>query len=105
MLPGALSREPTRARETEVEDGFRIIDNGKLDDPARGAPSRGPHPHAPRLPRSHNHQVRLSRMAQRLLRENLDLIDETVQATPESSDLFMQHPRERDRVSCARSCR
>jgi [protein-PII] uridylyltransferase len=35
------------------------------------------------------HQVRLSRMTQRLIRENLNLMDETLRASPAVSEMFM----------------
>jgi len=85
VMPGSTDRTDERP----VEDGFTIAEHQLLI------------PHAAHLREdpirvlrvfeiAERHQVRLSRMAQRLLRENLGLLDEKLRETSEVSDLFMQ---------------
>jgi [protein-PII] uridylyltransferase len=85
VMPGSADRTDERP----VEDGFTIAEQQLLI------------PHAAHLREdpirvlrvfeiAQRHQVRLSRMAQRLLRENLGLLDEKLRETSEVSDLFMQ---------------
>ena len=85
VMPGSTDRTDERP----VEDGFTIAEHQLLI------------PHAAHLREdpirvlrvfeiAQRHQVRLSRMAQRLLRENLGLLDEKLRETSEVSDLFMQ---------------
>jgi [protein-PII] uridylyltransferase len=73
----------------EIEDGFRILNDQLII------------PHAAHLREdplrilrvfliAQRRQVGLSRMAGRLVRENLSLIDESVRSSPEASMLFMQ---------------
>lgn len=85
VIPGP----PVRAPEQQVEDGFMISGEQLLI------------PHAAHLREdpirilrvfeiAQRHQVRLSRIAQRLLRENLGLFDEALRESPEASELVMQ---------------
>ena len=77
------------ADSLEIEDGFRILNDQLII------------PHAAHLREdplrilrvfliAQRHQVGLSRMAGRLIRENLSLLDEPVRSSPEASMLFMQ---------------
>ena len=73
----------------EIEDGFRVLNDQLII------------PHAAHLREdplrilrvfliAQRHQLGLSRMAQRLIRENLSLLDEPVRSSSEASKLFMQ---------------
>jgi len=77
------------ADQIEVEDGFHLLNDQLLI------------PHVAHLREdplrilrvfliAQRHQVGLSRMAQRLIRENLSLLGEPVRSSPEASELFMQ---------------
>jgi [protein-PII] uridylyltransferase len=77
------------ADQVEVEDGFHVLNDQLLI------------PHAAHLREdplrllrvfliAQRNQVGLSRMAQRLMRENLSLLDEPVRSSAEASELFMQ---------------
>jgi len=93
VMPGSTDRGDERS----IEDGFTISGQQLLI------------PHAAHLREdpirilrvfeiAQRHQVKLSRMAQRLLRENLGLLDEELRATPEVSDLFMRILNSENRV-------
>jgi [protein-PII] uridylyltransferase len=80
---------PTDFVVTEVDDGFSVSNDQLII------------PHAAHLREdplrilrvfliAQRNEVGLSRMAQRLVRENLDLLDEPVRSSPEASALFMQ---------------
>ena len=75
--------------DEEVEDGFRIV-NDQLAIPHAAYLREDPMRILRVFSIAQKHQVRLSRMAERLLRENLDLIDEEMQGSAEASDWFMQ---------------
>jgi len=75
--------------ERIVEDGFLIIDN-QLAIPHAAHLREDPIRVLRAFEVAQSHQVRLSRMAQRLVRENLSLIDDSVRDTPELSDMFMR---------------
>jgi len=84
-----VTRRPKRRQVREVEQGFRVAD-GHLEVPhsahLREAPSRLLEAfHVAQL-----HDVPLSRMARRLIRENLDLVDEEFQRSPECRDAFLR---------------
>jgi len=84
-----LPPDPKLASEVEVEDGFGLY-NDNLTIPHAAHLREDP----VRLLRAfliaQRHQVGLSRMAQRLVRENLSLMDEDVRSSTEASELFMQ---------------
>ena len=75
--------------QVEVEDGFRVL-NDQLFIPHAAHLREDPL----RLLRvfliAQRHQLGLSRMAQRLVRENLSLLDESVRSSSEASELFMR---------------
>ncbi|MCR9097940.1 MAG: DUF294 nucleotidyltransferase-like domain-containing protein [bacterium] len=79
----------SRAEERPVEDGFSLID-GQLAIPHAGHLREDPIRILRVFEIAQRHQVRLSRMAQRLIRENLALLDDTLRGTPEVSDMFMR---------------
>lgn len=78
-----------RTEETPVEDGFALID-GQLAIPHAAHLREDPIRILRVFEIAQRHEVRLSRMAQRLVRENLHLMDETLRATPAVSDMFMR---------------
>ncbi|HPG24533.1 MAG TPA: HD domain-containing protein, partial [Myxococcota bacterium] len=83
--------DPLAGQPSEVvtiEDGFRIID-GQLAIPHAGHLREDPLRIVRVFAIAQRHQVRLSRMAQRLLRENLDLLQDAHRSSPEAAELFM----------------
>ncbi|CAM9323031.1 unnamed protein product, partial [Discosporangium mesarthrocarpum] len=78
-----------RTEETPVEDGFALID-GQLAIPHAAHLREDPIRILRVFEIAQRHEVRLSRMAQRLVRENLHLMDETLRTTPAVSDMFMR---------------
>ncbi len=75
--------------EIEVEDGFRIV-NDQLIIPHAAHLRKDPMRILRVFTVAQKHQVRLSRMAERLIRENLELIDEEMRTSAAASDCFMQ---------------
>jgi [protein-PII] uridylyltransferase len=84
--------------ETVVEDGFRIS-RGQLQIPHAAHLREDPLRLLRAFAVAQRHQVGLSRMAQRLVRENLALFDEVWQGSAEASDLFMQILEGENRVA------
>ncbi|MFI5216895.1 MAG: [protein-PII] uridylyltransferase [Candidatus Limnocylindria bacterium] len=84
-----LRGKPRRRKLREVEDGFRVAD-GQLEIPH----SRMLREHPLRLlgafAVAQLHDVTLTRKARRLVRENLDLIDDAFRASPEASAIFLK---------------
>jgi len=78
----------SRSLEAEV-DGFRLI-GGKLEIPHGAHLREDPRRMLRVFEVSQSWGVPLSRMAQRLLRENLDLIGEDLQRDSECSEMFMR---------------
>ena len=92
---------PTPAKlsdQVEVEDGFRVLDDQLII------------PHAAHLREdplrilrvfrvAQTLQIGLSRMAQRLIRENLSLLDEPLRSSREASEIFMQILESETRVT------
>ncbi|MFK7897443.1 MAG: bifunctional uridylyltransferase/uridylyl-removing protein GlnD [Myxococcota bacterium] len=74
--------------EREIEDGFRIV-NEQLAIPHSAHLREDPMRVLRVFSVAQKHQVRLSRMAERLIRENLDLIDDEMQHSVRASDFFM----------------
>jgi [protein-PII] uridylyltransferase len=75
--------------ETEVvEDGFGLT-NGHLTIPHAAHLREDPLRLLRAFQIAQIHGVGLSRMAQRLIRENLSLLDEDVRSSPEASELFL----------------
>jgi [protein-PII] uridylyltransferase len=73
----------------EIEDGFQLFD-GHLIIPHAAHLRDNPIRILRVFIIAQQHQVSLSRMAQRLVRENLYLFDESVRSSSEASQLFMQ---------------
>jgi [protein-PII] uridylyltransferase len=78
-----------QAEQIEVEDGFRVL-NGQLIIPHAAHLREDPLRILRVFLIAQRHQIGLSRMAQRLVRENLSLLDEPVRSSAEASSLFMQ---------------
>jgi [protein-PII] uridylyltransferase len=77
------------AEQIEVEDGFRVL-NAQLIIPHAAHLREDPLRILRVFLIAQRHQVGLSRMAQRLVRENLSLLDEPVRSSSAASSLFMQ---------------
>lgn len=75
--------------EREVEDGFLIIE-GQLAIPHASHLREDPCRILRVFEIAQRHQIRLSRIAQRLVRENMHLLDEKVRETPEIADMFLR---------------
>ena len=76
-------------QERPVEDGFLLID-GQLGIPHGAHLREDPLRILRVFEVAQQHQVKLSRMAQRLIRENLHLMTEELRTSAEVSDLFMR---------------
>ncbi len=83
-----LPPDPERDAEREIDDGFLLVD-GELVVPHAAHLREDPLRVLRAFAIAQKHQVRLSRMAQRLLRENRGLLDESLRASPAVSELFM----------------
>nr|MCS5635245.1 HD domain-containing protein [Myxococcota bacterium] len=81
----------------EVEEGFRLA-NDHLEIPHAGHLRERPIRVLMAFEIAQNHDVPLSRMAQRFIRENLGLIDESRRADPGFSACFMRILNSRTRV-------
>ena len=81
--------EGARAEEKPLEDGFMLI-SGQLAIPHAAHLREDPIRILRVFEVAQKNQLRLSRMAQRLVRENLHLMDETLRASSEVSDMFMR---------------
>jgi [protein-PII] uridylyltransferase len=78
---------PVESRE--IEDGFLVMD-GQLAIPHAAHLREEPLRVLRAFEIAQRHQIGLSRMAQRLVRENLGLIDDGVRADPELAAMFMR---------------
>jgi [protein-PII] uridylyltransferase len=78
-----------RAPESPIEDGF-CMSEGQIQIPHAAHLRENPIRVLRVFAIAQRRQLRLSRMAQRLLRENLQLLDETVRSSAEVSELVMQ---------------
>ncbi|MCP4908983.1 MAG: HD domain-containing protein [bacterium] len=85
VMPGSADR----ALERPVEDGFTISE-GQISIPHAAHLREDPIRILRVFEIAQRHQVRLSRLAQRLLRENLGLVDEKLRGSTAFSDLFME---------------
>lgn len=81
-------RAARTAPETAVADGFCIVD-GQLVIPHAAHLREDPLRILRVFSVAQQHQVRLSRMAQRLIRENLELLDESLRSSKAASEIFM----------------
>ncbi len=93
VAPGSAER----ADERLVEDGFAISD-GQLTIPHAAHLREDPIRILRAFEIAQRHRVRLSRMAQRLLRENLLLLGDTLRTSPEVSELVMRILNSENRV-------
>jgi [protein-PII] uridylyltransferase len=80
---------PRRRRVKEVEDGFRIAE-GRLEIPQPRQLRERPLRLLTAFTVAQEHDVTLTRKAQRLLRENLDLIDDEFRRSPEAVEAFLR---------------
>ena len=79
----------TRAAEIPIDDGF-LMSNGQLLIPHAAHLRNDPIRVLRVFAIAQRHQIRLSRMAQRLLRENLHLMSESLRNSDEVSNLVME---------------
>ena len=92
VLEQYLSRARGRDRDVharEVEDGFRVTDE-HLEIPHASYLRERPVRLLRAFEVAQNHEVPLSRMARRLVTENLGLMTESVRRDPESADIFLR---------------
>ena len=85
VMPGLADR----GDEHEVDDGF-VISGGQLQIPHAAHLREDPIRVLRVFEVAQRHQVRLSRMAQRLVRENRGLLGDRLRETPEVSELFLK---------------
>jgi [protein-PII] uridylyltransferase len=87
-----------RRDEVEVEDGFQLV-NDQLTIPHAAHLRRDPLRILRVFEIAQTHEVRLTRMAQRLVRENLRLLDESVRSSEEASAIFIRILSSKTRVT------
>ncbi len=85
VMPGLVDR----GDEQEVDDGF-VISGGQLQIPHAAHLREDPIRVLRVFEIAQRHQVKLSRMAQRLIRENRGLLGDRLRQTPEVSELFLK---------------
>jgi [protein-PII] uridylyltransferase len=90
--------KPRRRRIRDVEDGLRIVD-GQLEIPHMLQLRRDPLLLLRAFVVAQRHDVPLTRKARRLIRENLDLIDEAYRTDPQAVALFFDILRAERRVT------
>jgi [protein-PII] uridylyltransferase len=102
VIEQCAQRVDPRANEPreviEVEDGFRIS-NAQLTIPHAAHLRKDPIRVLRVFEIAQKHEVRLSRMAQRLVRENLRLLDETVRSSEEAAAIFTRILESETRVA------
>ena len=84
-----VRRAPFRRRVKDVEHGFRIV-AGQLEIPHSRQLRKDPLNLFHAFAVAQKHDVRLTRKARRMIRENLDLIDEGFRSSAEASELFQK---------------
>jgi [protein-PII] uridylyltransferase len=84
-----VSSRPRRREVREVEEGFRVAD-GRLEIPHSAHLREKPWRLIEAFHVAQLHDVPLSRVARRLIRENLDLIDDGFQRERSSRDAFLR---------------
>jgi [protein-PII] uridylyltransferase len=84
-----LRGKPRRRKLREVEDGFRIAE-GQLEIPHSRMLRERSLLLLGAFAVAQQHDVTLTRKARRLVRENLDLIDDAFRASPEASEIFLR---------------
>ena len=90
--------KPRRRRVRDVEDGLRIAD-GQLEIPHTLQLRRDPLLLLRAFAVAQRHDVPLTRKARRLIRENLDLIDDAYRRNPEAVAIFLDILRAERRVT------
>ncbi|MGH0038464.1 MAG: [protein-PII] uridylyltransferase [Myxococcota bacterium] len=86
---GRVTKRPRRRQVREVEHGFRLAD-GHLEVPHSAHLREEPSRLIEAFYVAQLHDVPLSRMAKRLIRENLDLIDEAFQRSDAAREAFLR---------------
>jgi [protein-PII] uridylyltransferase len=84
-----LRGKPRRRKLREVEDGFRVAE-GQLEIPHTRMLRERPLRLLGAFAVAQQHDVTLTRKARRLVRENLDLVDDGFRASPEASEIFLR---------------
>ncbi len=84
-----VRKTPDEPETREVEDGFRIS-NGYLEIPHTQHLRESPVRLLTAFAVSQDHDVPLSRMACRMVRHNLDLVDDAYRRDPEACDAFLK---------------
>ncbi len=84
-----VRQKPRRRRVRDVEQGLRIVD-GQLEIPHALQLRREPLLLLRTFSVAQRHDVPLTRKARRLVRENLDLIDDAYRASPEAVSTFFE---------------
>jgi [protein-PII] uridylyltransferase len=84
-----LRGKPRRRKVRDVESGFRVAD-GQLEIPHTRMLRERPLRLLEAFAVAQRHDVTLTRKARRLIRENLDLIDDDFRADPEASEVFQR---------------
>jgi [protein-PII] uridylyltransferase len=84
-----LRGKPRRRKVRDVEDGFRIAE-GQLEIPHTRMLRERPLRLLEAFAVAQQHDATLTRKARRLVRENLDLIDDGFRASPEASEVFLR---------------
>ncbi len=84
-----LVKRPRRRQAREVEHGFRLAD-GQLEIPHSAHLRQHPERMIEAFHVSQHHDVPMSRMARRLIRENLDLVDDSFRREPRCREAFLR---------------
>ncbi len=84
-----LRGKPRQRKVREVEEGFRLAD-GQLEIPHPRMLRERPLRLLEAFAVAQKHDVTLTRKARRLVRENLDLIDEGFRSSPEAAGVFLE---------------
>jgi [protein-PII] uridylyltransferase len=84
-----LRGKPRRRKVRDVEDGFRTAE-GQLEIPHTRMLRERPLRLLGAFSVAQGHDVTLTRKARRLVRENLDLIDDDFRASPEAAEIFLR---------------
>jgi len=83
-----LRGKPRQRKIQEIEEGFRVAD-GQLEIPHPRMLRERPVRLLGAFAVAQQHDVTLTRKARRLVRENLDLIDDAFRASPEAAEVFL----------------
>ena len=93
-----VRRKPPKRQLRDVEEGFQLV-SGRLEIPHAAHLRDRPERMLLAFVVAQDHDVELSRTAQRLLRENLDVIDERLRNSDSAADVFLRILRNSNRVA------